>query len=90
MGVLRSSVLNLFLCPKKFVLNTHCNKNKYPAPITVYFALQTLKPGYHTGLVYASLHFQTCGILAVLTSESTNVSDISPHIIVAVISVHIS
>jgi len=36
------------------------------------------------GLLYVSLHFQTCGILTVLTSESANVSDFSPHIIFAV------
>jgi len=34
-----------------------------------------------TGLLYASLHFQTCGIL---TSETANLSDFSPHIIFAV------
>jgi len=34
-----------------------------------------------TDLLYARLHFQTCGNL---TSESANVSDFSPHIIFAV------
>jgi len=39
------------------------------------------KPQYlATGLLYASQHFQNFGILAVLTSESTKVSDFSPHI----------
>jgi len=33
--------------------------------------------------LYASLHFQTCGILTVLTSESARVSDFSPHVIFA-------
>jgi len=34
--------------------------------------------------IYASLHFQTCGILTVLTSESARVSDFSPHVFFAV------
>jgi len=34
--------------------------------------------------LYASLHFQTCGIQTVLTSESARVSDFSPHVIFAV------
>jgi len=34
--------------------------------------------------LYASLHFQTCGILTVVTSESAKVSDFSPHVISAV------
>jgi len=34
--------------------------------------------------LYASLHFQTCGILTVVTSESGRVSDFSQHVIVAV------
>jgi len=33
---------------------------------------------------YASPHFQTCGILTVMTSESARVSDFSPHVIFAV------
>jgi len=33
---------------------------------------------------YASLHFQTSGILTVMTSESARVSDFNPHVIVAV------
>jgi len=51
-------------CPKFFV------------PRKVYFFPQNLA----TGLLYASLHFQTCGILI----ESANVSDFSPHSIFAV------
>ena len=34
--------------------------------------------------LYASLHFQTCGILTVMTSESARVSDFSLHVIFAV------
>jgi len=34
--------------------------------------------------LYASLHFETCGILTVMTSESARVSDFSPHVIFAV------
>jgi len=34
--------------------------------------------------LYASLHFQTCGILTVMTSEPARVSDYSPHIFFAV------
>ena len=34
--------------------------------------------------LYASLHFQTYGILTVMTSESATVSDLSPHAIFAV------
>jgi len=34
--------------------------------------------------LYASLHFQTWGILTVMTSESARVSDFSPHVIFAV------
>jgi len=33
--------------------------------------------------LYASLHFQTCGILTVVTSEFARVSDFSPHAIFA-------
>ena len=35
-------------------------------------------------LLYASLHFQTCSILTAITSESTRVSNFSPHVIFAV------
>jgi len=35
-------------------------------------------------LFYVTLHFQTCGILTVLTSEFANASNFSPHIIFAV------
>jgi len=31
--------------------------------------------------LYASPHFQTCGILTVMASESARVSDFSPHVI---------
>jgi len=31
-----------------------------------------------------SLHFRTCGILIVMTFESTRVNDFSPHVIFAV------
>jgi len=31
--------------------------------------------------LYASLHFQTYGILTVMTSQSARVSDFSPHAI---------
>jgi len=34
--------------------------------------------------LHASLHFQTCGILTVMTAESARVSDFSPHVIFAV------
>jgi len=34
-------------------------------------------------LLYASLHFQTCGILTSLISESARVSDFNPHDIFA-------
>jgi len=34
--------------------------------------------------LYANLHFQTCGILTVMTSESARVSDFSPHVFFAV------
>jgi len=34
--------------------------------------------------LYASLHFQTCGILTVRTSESAKVSDFSLYVIFAV------
>jgi len=34
--------------------------------------------------LYASPHFQTCGIPTVMTSESARVSDFSPHAIFAV------
>jgi len=34
--------------------------------------------------LYASLHFQTYGILTVMTFESARVSDFSPHVIFAV------
>jgi len=34
--------------------------------------------------LYASPHFQTCGILTVMTSESARVSDFSPHVIFAI------
>jgi len=34
--------------------------------------------------LYASLHFQTCRILMVMTSESARVSDFSPHVFFAV------
>jgi len=34
--------------------------------------------------LYARLHFQTCGGLTVMTSESARVSDFSPHVIFAV------
>jgi len=34
--------------------------------------------------LYTSPHFQTCGILTVMTSESARVSDFSPHVIFAV------
>jgi len=34
--------------------------------------------------LYANLHFQTYGILTVMTFESTRVSDLSPHAIFAV------
>ena len=30
-----------FLCPEKFVLNIHHNKNKNLPPLTVYFTLKT-------------------------------------------------
>jgi len=53
-------------------------------PPTVYFALQP--QNLATGLLYASLHFQTCGILTVLTSESANVNDFNQHIIFEVTS----
>jgi len=33
--------------------------------------------------LYASPHFQTCGILKVMTSESARVNDFSPHVIFA-------
>jgi len=33
---------------------------------------------------YANVHFQTCGILAIMTSECARVSDFSPHVIFAV------
>jgi len=36
--------------------------------------------------LYASLHFQICGILTVLTSESARVSDFSPLVFFAVSS----
>jgi len=35
-------------------------------------------------LLYASPHFQTYGILTVITSESARISDFSPHVIFAV------
>ena len=34
--------------------------------------------------LYDSLHFETCDILTVLTSEFERVSDFSPHVIFAV------
>jgi len=42
---------------------------------------------FWTGLLYASLHVQTCGILTVLTSESANVSDFSQHIILQLVDI---
>jgi len=48
------------------------------------FILPSNPQNLATGLLYASLYFQTCSILAVLTSVSANVSDCSPHIIFAV------
>jgi len=71
----------ILLCSQKFVLNIYHNKTNL-SPLTGYFALQP--QNLPTGLLYASLHFQTCGILTVLTSESANVSDFSPHITSAV------
>jgi len=38
-------------------------------------------------LIYASLYFQTCSILAILTSESTRVSDFSPHAFLQVVDI---
>jgi len=34
--------------------------------------------------LYANLHSQTCGVLAVMTFECARVSDFSPHTIFAV------
>jgi len=34
--------------------------------------------------LYASLHFQTHGIVTVMTSESAGVNDFSPHVTFAV------
>jgi len=48
------------------------------------FILLSKPQNLATGLLYASLHFQTYSILTVLTSESANVSDFSPPIIFAV------
>jgi len=45
----------------------------------------TFKPqNLPTGLLYATLLFQTCSIPTVLAAESANVSDFSPQIIFAV------
>jgi len=70
----------MLLCPDKFVLNIYHTKNKNLAPLTVYFAFQTLKPGYCPALCLPTLlnlqHFNS--------SESATVSDFSPHIIFAV------
>ena len=68
-----------FLCPEKFVLNIHRNQNKNLAPSQ--FILSSKSQNLATGLLYASLHFQTCGIL---TSLSANISDFSPRIIFTV------
>jgi len=76
-GAFRGSVPK-FSCAQKFVLNIYLNKNKNLAPY------QFCPPNLATGLFYASLYFQNCGILSVLTSEFANVSDFSPHIIFAV------
>jgi len=35
---------------------------------------------------YASVHFKTCGILTVMTSEFARVGDFSPHVIFSVTS----
>jgi len=51
-----------------------------PRPPNSLFCPQNLA----TGQLYASLHFQTSGILTVLTSGSANVSDFSLHIIFAI------
>jgi len=48
------------------------------------FILLSKPQNLATGLLYASLHFQTYSILTVLTSESVNVSDFSPPIIFSV------
>jgi len=34
--------------------------------------------------LYASLYFQTCGILTVMTSKSARVSDFKPHVFFAI------
>jgi len=39
---------------------------------------------FKCNFTYASLHFQTCAILTVMTCESARVNDFSPHVIFAV------
>ena len=34
--------------------------------------------------LYASMHFQTCGIIPVMTSQSARVNDFSSHVVFAV------
>ena len=69
----------ILLFPEKFVLNKYCNKSKNLAPLTVYFALQTSNPGHRLALCQLTL--SNLWHSEVLTSESANVSDFSPHII---------
>jgi len=88
LGAFRGSVLKYFcapqilLCSEKFALNKHCNKNKNLFPQQ--FILPSKPQNLATGLLHASLLFLICGILTVLSVESANISDFSPHIIFAV------
>jgi len=69
--------------PEKFVLNKFHHKHKNLSPQQ---SILPSKPqNLATGLLCASLHFQTCGILTVLTFGFANISDFGPHIIFAVI-----
>jgi len=84
MGAFRGSVPKLFvpkilLFPEKFVLNIHHNKNKDLAPLTVYFALQTSKPGYRPTVCQRTLS----NLWHSDSSKSAN-SGFSPHSIFAV------
>jgi len=59
-----------------------CDRGNFSCPQQ--FVLPSKPQKLATGLLYASLHFETCGFLTVFTSESANASNFSPHMIFAV------
>jgi len=77
MGAFKGSAPK-FCCASKFVSNIYCNKHKNLSPLKVYFILQNLKSWLQACFMLAYT-FKLGGILIVLTSESANVSNFSPH-----------